>query len=138
MRHACMALLVLLAACDGGSPADNRREVEKQQRGHDLAPTFALDEALQAEGTAMAGVLVYRMQTVLLQKYGGDKAKLAADLQGPLDDAKLAKLGTSATEFQGKNYAATDYSLSFSGDSVTITASKPGTRGFISEAFQLR
>jgi hypothetical protein len=132
-----MAAILMLASCGGGdNTVDNRREVEKEQRNHAFAPTSAMDQALQTEGTVGAATIHGRLRALMVR--GADAASLARDFSGTLDATKLAKLGTSESELNGKFYLASDYSLAFSGDSVTITASKPGTRGYVSEAFSLR
>lgn len=131
-------VLLLAAACEPTTLQDNTREIHKQERSDGVVPVGAMDEALRAEGTAKAGVIARQCQGALVRSYGNDVSRLARDVGGTLNAAKLQKLGMTEAELAGTYYQAGDYSLNFSGNALTVSASKPGTRGFVSEAFALR
>lgn len=129
-----LALGAALAACGDNAAPDNTREIHKDIRPDSGIPFQALDQALQQEGVIAARAIVGRLKYWLLTH---DKAKLASEFGGAMTPAKLAKLGITEAELKGTYYIATDYTLSFSGSTVTISASKAGTRGYVSEAFML-
>lgn len=141
MKHIVPLLaLALLAfsACEPTTSQDNTREVEKRERAHDIIPVDTMDDALRTEGVAASSIIVRQCQAALIRTYNGDAGKLAADVGGKLNATKLKKLGIAENELKGTNYMASDYNLKFSGKSLTIEASKPGTRGWVSETFTLR
>lgn len=134
-----LCLLMLLAGCGGANEApDNTRVVDRPALHSDIAPVYAVDEAVRSEAMVAARTLMGQMQAALIRTYGGDTAKLAADVQGQLTPAKLQKLGISEGELAGKHYRASDYQISFAGKQVTIEAGAAGTRGHIRETFNLR
>ena len=130
-------LLAAIPAC-GSREQDNQREIERQERGHDFAPTYAVDEAIRTEAVANIGRLKQQLQYALLRTYGGDTTRLANDLGGTLDAAKLKKINMTENDLRGQNYVAGDYTLTFSGSNVTITTTPKGTRGHVSETVSLR
>lgn len=135
-RLATVAVVLLLAACEPTTLQDNTREIHKQERSDGVLPVASMDEALRTEGTIKAAIIARQCRGYLVRN-GSDMGKLSREVGGTLNAAKLQKLGMTEAEMKGTYYQAGDYVLNFSGNSLTITASKPGTRGFTSEVFTL-
>jgi hypothetical protein len=129
-----IALLFGLIGCDSSEP-DNRREIDKPARHHEYVPIRNVDEALQTEAV-VAFAAIYR-QIKLATVRTADTAALYQSLNGQLNAAKLGKIGMSERDLAGTHYTATDYNISIEGKAMTITAAKPGTRGYTSEQYLL-
>jgi hypothetical protein len=139
MKMALWALLLsagmLVVACGGGE-ADDTREVERPARTHGVFPIEATDDALRTEATTAMGVIYRRIQQVLITEQ--DREALFRDLEGPLNDAALRRLGVDAGTLTGTWYKPSDYRLQFSGNELTITAGQPGSRGYKQSSYPLR
>jgi hypothetical protein len=137
MRAIALALLIAIAAGCGESPdGDNRREVEKPARYSPLAPVSAMDDATRIEALPAMRVIHQAIQMTLTR--GASLASLAAELQGHLDAAKLARIGLNENSLVGSFYEPGDYHLAFAGTRLTITARNPGERGYVTQDFALR
>ncbi len=128
----------LLAGCQPDDPDANKREIHKCAASDGILPLRSIDEAIQTEGVQAARAIFGQCQNKLIAVYSGDADKLARDVGGQMDANKLRILGITEPELKGQHFLATDYVLTFSGKTLKITASKPGTRGYVSEEFQLR
>lgn len=140
MRYALAALclLALLPACEGENTAPPGRLIDRPEAAPSPLPMGGVDGAVRTEAVANYGRLHGQLK-VALARNGGDINKLAADVGGALNATKLGKLGMSGTDLDGKYYRAGDYTLTFSGNSVTIKAGGPGTRGDVpAETFKLQ
>lgn len=135
MRAAVLALALMLTACGSETEPEPQREVEKRERHHDLAPMYAIDEALRTEAMAMFATL---NRQITLAAARGDSAALYRALEGRLDATKLEMISMNEAQLKGTHYQASDYTINIAGNQMTITASKPGTRGHTSAAYTLR
>jgi hypothetical protein len=125
-----MMLLVitcLVAACGDDSGAENRRLVEQDRLDNPLVPLEHVDSAVQTE--AVAAMSTINRQVNLKAASGGNKQAFYNSIQGRLNSASLKALGLTETSLTGSFYVATDYSISISGNQMTITAAEKGTRG---------
>jgi hypothetical protein len=140
MRHAAMLLIALLlalfpAACGGGEE-DNRRFVERPTVEAPGVPLRHVDEAVQTEAViGSMRTISQQLKLKLATDYSGDFGRLSRDFSGAMDGGKLAKLGLTEQQLTGSFYRPSDFNLSFSGRSVTITALSPGQRGYTQQEF---
>lgn len=144
MRYALGALCLLfsltccLTGCDSENTAPPGRLIDTPQTAPSSLPMEGVDGAVRTEAVANYGRLHTQLKYALARN-GGDISKLAADVGGALNATKLGKLGMGATDLDGQFYRASDYTLTFSGNSVTIKAGGPGTRGDVpAETFKLQ
>lgn len=133
-----MTCALCLAAC-GDDDADNRaRFVEQDKLYAPGVPLDAVDESVQTE--AVAGsmrTIAQQLKLKLAADYAGDTARLSKDFSGPMNAAKLTKLGLTEQSLTGSFYKPTDFDLSFSGRTVTITALSPGKRGYTKQDYSI-
>ncbi|MCG3184187.1 MAG: hypothetical protein ICCCNLDF_02299 [Planctomycetes bacterium] len=128
-----------LAACGDDSAAGNGKRIVEQDKLHAPGiPLDAVDESVQTE--AVAGsmrTIAQQLKLKLAVDYNGDLARLSKDFSGPMNATKLTKLGLTEQTLTGSFYKPTDFNLSFSGKTVTITALSPGTRGYTKQDYSI-
>lgn len=131
----CVCAL-LIAGCEDSTGRTNKRFVEQQRFD---TPIPALDKPEQAVQTeAVIGSMrsiSQQLKLKLASTYAGDFNRLSTDFSGRMDATKLSKLGMTEAQLTGSFYKPTDFSLSFSGRNVTITAMSPGQRGYTQQSY---
>jgi hypothetical protein len=120
--------ILLLAACGSDAPEPEQREVERPERRHDYFPIEATDDALRTEADVAMATIYRRLQ--MATATGADRNTLAVELEGPLTEASMQRLGIEPAQLAGTWYQPSDYRLEFNGGEVVITAGNPGTRGY--------
>ena len=130
-RLAAAAFCVFaLAACDDGTAQDNMPRTVEQDRLHSpIAPLEAVDDAVNVEAVNAMRLI----HTAVKQKavMSSDPAVLYRQISGTLGSSQLSALGLSASDLKGTLYQASDYKIAISGKNMTITAGRPGTRGYV-------
>lgn len=139
MKYATIlcALALVLAACGNESESANTRFVDQKTFDTPIPALRAPDQAVQTE--AMGHMNTIYRQVAAKAIAAPDKQAFYQSLNGTLDAGKLAKLGLTEASLTGSYYRPSDYTLSISGNTLTISAAQTGTRGRVDpQTFQLR